>query len=35
LPFPDAAFDVVVTTFGVMFTPDQERAAAELIRVWL
>ena len=33
LPFTDAAFDVVVSTFGVMFTPDQERAAAELIRV--
>ena len=33
LPFPDASFDVVVSTFGVMFTPDQERAAAELIRV--
>jgi ubiquinone/menaquinone biosynthesis C-methylase UbiE len=33
LPFPDASFDVVVSTFGVMFTPDQERAAAELMRV--
>jgi SAM-dependent methyltransferase len=33
LPFADAVFDVVVSTFGVMFTPDQERAAAELIRV--
>jgi len=33
LPFADATFDVVVSTFGVMFTPDQERAAAELIRV--
>ena len=33
LPFPDASFDVVVSTFGVMFTPDQDRAAAELIRV--
>ena len=33
LPFPDASFDVVVSTFGVMFTPDQERAAAELVRV--
>src|SRR5450432_2984075 len=33
LPFPDAAFDVVVSTFGVMFTPDQERAARELARV--
>jgi ubiquinone/menaquinone biosynthesis C-methylase UbiE len=33
LPFPDASFDAVVSTFGVMFTPDQDRAAAELIRV--
>src|SRR4051812_47719384 len=33
LPFPDESFDVVVSTFGVMFTPDQERAAAELVRV--
>ncbi len=33
LPFADETFDVVVSTFGVMFTPDQERAAAELIRV--
>jgi ubiquinone/menaquinone biosynthesis C-methylase UbiE len=33
LPFADAAFDVVLSTFGVMFTPDQERAAAELLRV--
>ncbi|HEY8612892.1 MAG TPA: class I SAM-dependent methyltransferase [Roseomonas sp.] len=33
LPFPDASFDVALSTFGVMFTPDQERAAAELLRV--
>ncbi len=33
LPFPDSSFDMVVSTFGVMFTPDQDRAAAELIRV--
>jgi ubiquinone/menaquinone biosynthesis C-methylase UbiE len=33
LPFPDAAFDVVVSTYGVMFTPDQEKAAAEMLRV--
>ncbi len=33
LPFPDASFDAVVSTFGVMFTPDQDRAAAELLRV--
>jgi ubiquinone/menaquinone biosynthesis C-methylase UbiE len=33
LPFHDQSFDVVVSTFGVMFAPDQDRAAAELIRV--
>ena len=33
LPFPDASFDVVLSTFGVMFAPDQARAAAELLRV--
>jgi ubiquinone/menaquinone biosynthesis C-methylase UbiE len=33
LPFPNGSFDAVVSTFGVMFTPDQERAAAELVRV--
>jgi ubiquinone/menaquinone biosynthesis C-methylase UbiE len=33
LPFADASFDVVLSTFGVMFTPDQERAAQELIRI--
>jgi ubiquinone/menaquinone biosynthesis C-methylase UbiE len=33
LPFADARFDVVVSTYGVMFTPDQDRAAAELLRV--
>ena len=33
LPFADASFDAVMSTFGVMFTPDQERAAAELARV--
>jgi SAM-dependent methyltransferase len=33
LPFRDASFDVVVSTFGVMFTPDQERAAAEMTRI--
>ena len=33
LPFPDGAFDVVLSTFGVMFTPDQEKAAAEMARV--
>ncbi|MGB8423682.1 class I SAM-dependent methyltransferase, partial [Paraburkholderia sp.] len=33
LPFADASFDVVLSTFGVMFTPDQPRAAAEMLRV--
>jgi ubiquinone/menaquinone biosynthesis C-methylase UbiE len=33
LPFADAQFDAVVSTFGVMFTPDQQRAAAEMLRV--
>jgi ubiquinone/menaquinone biosynthesis C-methylase UbiE len=33
LPFPDASFDVVLSTFGVMFTPRQEQAARELVRV--
>ena len=33
LPFPNDSFDVVVSTFGVMFTADQDRAAAELVRV--
>jgi ubiquinone/menaquinone biosynthesis C-methylase UbiE len=33
LSFGNDAFDVVVSTFGVMFTPNQERAAAELLRV--
>ncbi len=33
LPFDNSHFDVVGSTFGVMFTPNQERAAAELLRV--
>lgn len=33
LPFEDASFDAVVSVVGVMFTPDQPRAAAELLRV--
>jgi ubiquinone/menaquinone biosynthesis C-methylase UbiE len=33
MPFGDASFDVVLSTFGVMFTPNQEQAAAELARV--
>jgi SAM-dependent methyltransferase len=33
LPFADSAFDVVLSVFGVMFTPNQEQAAQELLRV--
>ena len=33
LPFADASFDLVLSTFGVMFTPDHALAAAELARV--
>ncbi len=33
LPFADGAFDVVLSTFGAMFTPDQNRTAGELRRV--
>lgn len=33
LPFADGSFDVVISTFGVMFTPDHPRAARELKRV--
>ena len=33
LPFADGNFDVVLSTFGVMFTPNQEQAASELARV--
>jgi SAM-dependent methyltransferase len=33
LPFGDGTFDAAVSTYGVMFTPDQDKAAAELIRV--
>lgn len=33
LPFADASFDAVLSTFGVMFAPDHARAAAEMARV--
>ncbi|CAN5904734.1 class I SAM-dependent methyltransferase [soil metagenome] len=33
LPFADSSFDVVISCVGAMFAPDQERVAAELIRV--
>ncbi len=33
IPFPDASFDVVLSTVGSMFAPDQEKAASEMLRV--
>jgi ubiquinone/menaquinone biosynthesis C-methylase UbiE len=33
LPFPDHSFDAVLSVYGSMFAPHQERAAAELLRV--
>jgi ubiquinone/menaquinone biosynthesis C-methylase UbiE len=33
LPFDNNAYDVVLSTFGVMFTPNQDKAASELLRV--
>lgn len=33
LPFPDGAFDAAISIFGVMFTPNPPKAAAELLRV--
>lgn len=33
LPYGDASFDVIVSTFGVIFAPDHRRAARELARV--
>lgn len=33
LPYPDAAYDTVLSVFGAMFAPDQARAARELARV--
>lgn len=33
LPFADGSFDVALSTFGIMFAPDQERAAREMLRV--
>jgi SAM-dependent methyltransferase len=33
LPFAEASFDRVISTFGAMFAPDHARAAAELVRV--
>jgi ubiquinone/menaquinone biosynthesis C-methylase UbiE len=33
LPFSDGSFDAVLSTYGVMFTPDQAKAASEMLRV--
>src|SRR6476659_2142744 len=33
LPYPDASFDVVLSSFGVMFAPDHRQSARELMRV--
>jgi ubiquinone/menaquinone biosynthesis C-methylase UbiE len=33
LPYPDASFDVILSTFGVMFAPDHDKSAAEMMRV--
>ena len=33
LPYPSAAFDVVLSTFGCMFAPDQAKTAAEMTRL--
>jgi SAM-dependent methyltransferase len=33
LPFADASFDAVLSTFGVMFAPDHDKCAAEMLRV--
>jgi ubiquinone/menaquinone biosynthesis C-methylase UbiE len=33
LPFGDGEFDVVMSTFGAMFAPEQEKTASELLRV--
>ena len=33
LPYTDGSFDVVLSTFGVMFTPEHGRSAGEMLRV--
>ena len=33
LPYPDASFNVILSTFGVMFAPDHHQAASEMMRV--
>ena len=33
LPYPAASFDVILSTFGVMFAPDHAKSSSELLRV--
>ena len=33
IPFEDGAFDVVMSTFGIAFAPNQDKGAAELLRM--
>lgn len=33
MPFPDNSFDVVLSTFGAMFAPNEAQAARELPRI--
>jgi ubiquinone/menaquinone biosynthesis C-methylase UbiE len=33
LPFDDGSFDIVLSTFGAMFTPEHERTAGDVARV--
>jgi SAM-dependent methyltransferase len=33
LPFLEGSFDAVVSTFGAMFSPDQDKTASEMTRV--
>lgn len=33
LPFADGSFDVALSTFGAMFTPEHDRSAREMLRV--
>ena len=33
LPFADGSFDVVLSSFGVMFAPNHQRSASEMLRV--
>jgi ubiquinone/menaquinone biosynthesis C-methylase UbiE len=33
LPFPDGSFDVVLSSFGVAFTPDHQKSSSEMLRV--